>query len=163
MLGTWHIIWNLIDFLVLLFLIKTFLSKPIANAIKGKQEAISSTLNDVERRLNEVNKKLDSQSSQLGQIKDEISKIEQQAQNMATKLKDDIVRSAHNEAEKLREQIKRNMEQDVNKTRSELKKEVTDKALLKAQEIVNQKLDMVTQIQLIKDFAMSLDSKSSVN
>jgi|LakWasMet13_LOW5_FD_contig_41_659387_length_2824_multi_4_in_0_out_0_3 F-type H+-transporting ATPase subunit b len=163
MLGTSHIIWNLIDFLVLLFLIKTFLSKPIANAIKGKQESISATLNDVEKRLNEVNKKLDTQSSQLNQIKDEITKIEQQAQNMAVKLKEDIVKSAHLEAEKLRDQIKRNMEQDINKTKAELKKEVTDKALLRAQEIVNQKLDMATQLKLIKDFAMSLDSKNSVN
>jgi F-type H+-transporting ATPase subunit b len=163
MLQTSHIIWNLINFVVLLVLLKKILTKPVTNAIKGKQESISSTLNDVEARLNEVNKKLEVQSVQLKEIQSEIVKIEEQAQNMATKLKEDIVKSAHVEAEKLREQIKRNMEQDINKTRSDLKKEVTDKALIRAQEIVNQKLDMATQLKLIKDFAMSLESKSSVN
>lgn len=163
MLQTSHIIWNLINFIVLLVLLKMILTKPVKNAIKGKQDTISATLNDVETRLNEVNKKLDMQSGQLKEIQSEIAKIEEQAQNMATKLKEDIVTSAHAEAEKLREQIKRNMEQDINKTKSDLKREVTDKALIRAQEIVNQKLDMATQLKLIKDFAMSLESKNSVN
>lgn len=163
MLETKHIIWNLIDFLVLLFLLKTFLSKPVSNAIKGKQDKISNTLDDVEKRLNEVTQRLNGQSSQLQEMKKEMTDIEQKAKTMAERLKEDIVKSAHVEAEKVREQIKRNMEQDINRARSDLKKEVTDKALVRAQEIVNQKLDRATQLKLIEDFAMSLNAKSSNN
>ncbi len=163
MLEARHIIWNLIDFLILLFLLKQFLTKPVTNAIKSKQDNISNTLDDVEKRLNEVTQRLNGQSSQLSDMKKEISDIEQKAQTMADRLKEDIVKSAYIEAEKVREQIKRNMEQDINRTRSELKREITDKALIKAQEIVNQKLDRSTQLKLIEDFAMSLNTKSSNN
>jgi len=163
MLETRHIIWNLIDFLVLLVLLKVVLTKPVTKMIKGKQDSISNTLDDVEKRLNDVTQRLNNQSGQLQDMKKEIDDIEQKAATMAERLKEDIVKSAYVEAERVREQIKRNMEQDINRTRAVLKKEVTDKALIKAQEIVNQKLDMATQLKLIKDFAMSLDSKSSEN
>ena len=92
-----------------------------------------------------------------------MARIEEQAKNMSEKLKEDIVKSAHDEAEKIKEQIKKTMEQDLNKTKSELRKEVVDKALLKAQEMVNQKLDIDAQKRLIQGFAMSLDLKSSDN
>lgn len=163
MLETKHIIWNLIDFVVLLVLLKVILTKPVTKAIKGKQDNISNTLDDVEKRLNDVTQRLSTQSGQLQDMKKEFDEIEQKAATMAEKLKADIVSSAHVEAEKVRDQFKRSMEQDINRTKSVLKKEVTDKALIKAQEIVNQKLDMATQLRLIKDFAMSLDSKSSEN
>ena len=163
MLGTSNIIWNLINFIVLIVILKKLLTKPLSNAIKSKQEQVSTSLATVDQKLNDVNKKLDSQAVQLEEIKKEILKIEQQAETMAIKLREDIVKSAHDEAEKVREQIKKSMEQDINRTKADLRKDVVDKALLKAEQIVHQNLDRATQMKLIEGFAMSLNTKSSKN
>ncbi len=162
-LGTSSIIWNLIDFIALIVFLWYVASKPISRMIREKQEKVATTISNVEERLNQVNKKLDSQASQLEEIKKEIKKIEEQAETMSKKLHEDIIKSAHDEAEKVREQIKKSMEQDINRTKADLRKEVVDKALAKANELVNQKLDKNTQMKLIESFALSLDNKNSNN
>jgi F-type H+-transporting ATPase subunit b len=162
-LGTGSIIWNLIDFIVLIVFLWYVASKPVSRMVREKQEKISTTISNVEERLSQVNKKLDSQASQLEEIKKEIKKIEEQAEMMSKKLHEDIIKSAHDEAEKVRAQIKKSMEQDINRTKADLRKEVVDKALARAHELVNQKLDKNTQMKLIESFALSLDNKNSNN
>lgn len=163
MLTTWNIIWNLIDFLVLVFLLVKFLKAPVQKAIVDKQTSIASRLDDIESKLSSATDKLNSQNKQLEEIKEDLKKIDAQAQNMASKLYDETVKSAHTEAERVKEQMKKAMDQELNRAKAELRKEFVDKALVKSQEIISQKLDNKTQIGLIQGFAMSLTAKSSDN
>lgn len=163
MLTTWNIMWNVINLIVLFGLLYWLTAKPLGNMIRNKQKKTASSISDVEARLNEVNKKLNSQVSQLEEIKTEMKKIEEKAEHMSIKLREDIIKSAQIEAEKVREQIKKSMEQDINRSKADLKKEIVDKALIRAQEIVKQGLDRETQMKLIESFAMTLDNKSSNN
>lgn len=163
MLQTSHIIWNVINFLVLLAILYKLLAKPVQSAVQNKQDSIKNNLADIETRLKNVTDKVEDQEDQLIDVINEVEKIREQSTNMAEKLKEEIVKSAHSEAEKLKEQLKKSMDQDLNRTRSELKKEVIDKALFKAQEIVSNKLDSEAQKRLIKGFAVSLGDKPGNN
>ena len=60
MLTTWNIIWNLIDFLVLVFLLVKFLKAPVQKAIADKQTSIASRLDEIESKLSSATDKLNS-------------------------------------------------------------------------------------------------------
>ena len=47
MLTTYNIIWNLIDFLVLVFILFKLLSKPVGGAIANKKEGVSNHIDDI--------------------------------------------------------------------------------------------------------------------
>jgi F0F1-type ATP synthase membrane subunit b/b' len=54
-------------------------------------------------------------------------------------------------------------EQELSRAKLEIKKEITQKALLKANELVKEKLNKDAQINLINSFAVSLSKKASNN
>ncbi|MEK7432292.1 MAG: F0F1 ATP synthase subunit B [Cyanobacteriota bacterium] len=163
MLGTSNIIWNLINFIALIFLLVKFLKKPVTDAVEKKRDSISTRLDDLESKLNSATEKLNHQNKQLEEVKVDLKKIEEQSKDMAERLHEDIIKTAHSEAEKVKVQMKKAMEQEINRTKDLLRKEIIEKSLLKAHDVIKQKLDDNTQVSLIQSFAMSLNAKSSDN
>jgi len=87
MLGTSNIIWNLINFIALIFLLVKFLKKPVTDAVEKKRDSISNRLDDLESKLNSATEKLNHQNKQLEEVKVDLKKIEEQSKDMAEKNK----------------------------------------------------------------------------
>lgn len=93
-------IWALIIFLLLIFILGKFGFKPIANALKEREQHISDALAQAEKARAEMAQLTTRNEELLNQAKEERNKIIAEARETADKLKADLMEKASSEAAK---------------------------------------------------------------
>ena len=114
------IIISMINFLVLVFLLKKFLYGPICGMLDARKEEVVNNLNQAEEAKNEAQKLKEDYQAQIKDAKNEAQEIINKATQIGEQTKNEIVAEAREEAAKLtkkaQEEISREKIRSVKRT-----------------------------------------------
>ncbi|MBM2813368.1 MAG: atpF [Ignavibacteria bacterium] len=150
------IIWTIINFCVLLFIVLKFGAKPIANALKAREDKINSDIeaaakaNAVAQTLmKETQAKFNAAQQEITAM---ISKGREQSEN--------LVKKAAEEAEKIKQQkvsdATREIERSKEQALKELRTEVATLVITATERILDEKLDDERHRNMIESYIAKL-------
>ncbi|RLC78424.1 MAG: ATP synthase F0 subunit B [Chloroflexi bacterium] len=151
---------QVVNFLLLLFILYKFLYNPILNTLKARQERIQKGLEEAEKAQQKVAEAQAEAERILEEAKQRSQEILAQVTQQGEKMREEILAQAREEArrmiEKAREEIKRERELAL----AEVRRQAIDLAVLTARKIVGQALDEQAHHRLISEFLSQLDNLS---
>ena len=135
------IFWMLIIFSIALFILRKFAWKPILNALKDREQSISSALNSAEEAKKEVaNLKADNERIII-EAKQEKNIILKEAREMKDKIVAEAREKAAAEAAKSVELAKQQIQAEKDAAINDLKKQVAELSVMIAEKVIRKELN----------------------
>jgi F-type H+-transporting ATPase subunit b len=143
---------QIVNFFILLFLLKKFVFPPIVNMLDDRKKRIAEGLTaaDAARREAEEERK-----QLMAQIEAERAEAQQRvaaASAQAERVKEDILAEARQEAEAIKTSAIEEAEAEKQRILAEAHKQIAELAMLATERIVRKGLDEKTQHEIIDDF-----------
>lgn len=150
----WKIlIGDLINFVILFFLLKKFVFTPFFAVLKKRQEKIESGVKkseEAEKSLQRI-RELEIDVKEAGEKKSR--EIIKEAQGLAEKRKQDILAQAETEKEKILLAAKETAKKEIEQEKEKQKKETIDLSFLLAEKFLKEKIDRQQDEKLLKEIA----------
>ena len=154
------VFWTLVNFLIFLFLLLKFGTKPIANALKTREELINNSIANAEKANQEA-------KNILAESQKKIGEAQVQANDMIAKGKtqvEQIIIKAKEEAETVKNQRVSDAVKEITRYKEnaivELRTEVADLVISATEKVLNEKLDQNKDLQLVE---ASINSIEQIN
>lgn len=145
------IIWTIITFLVVLFVLKATVWKPLLAALDTREKRIADALESAEKAREEGLAALSAHQEKLEEAEEEARQIIAAAREEAEKVHREILDKARAEARQTVEQARRSIEIDKQAALTELRAEVADLAVQAAGALVEANLDDEKNRKLVDD------------
>lgn len=145
-------IWQLVNFLILLWILKKFAYKPILNMLDERKKSIEDAINNAETAKNEAEKLRKEYETRLAEAKQEAQDVIAKATKFGEEMKKEMMASAQEEAakaiQKAQEEIGREKEQAI----AALRDEVAVLAVMAAGKIIGKTITVEDHEKLVKEF-----------
>ena len=150
---------QIINFFVLLFVLKKFAYKPLLEMMEARRNKIITDLDNAEKAKKAAEELRFEYEKQLSQIKQDAQAMLDKANKTANDMRDEILAQARAEQERLlsvaRDQIAREQQRAI----EELRDLVANISLLVAQQVVLQKLDEEKDRLIVDDVLSKMENK----
>ncbi len=134
------IFWTTLIFLVLWFLLGKFAFRPIANALKKREESIDEALKAAEKARQEMQELHSKNEKLLKEAYEERNKILKEAKEMKDKIVAEARDKAKAEYEKIAAASRAELENQMNEAKMQLKNYAADLAITIAERVVRKEL-----------------------
>jgi len=128
------------------------LRKPVSQALQSRIKGIRDQLDDLESKKKAAEKKLAEYDERLSLLDQEAEKIISEYIKQGNEAKARILKEAESAAGRLEEQAQRNIEHEFNQAKLKLQEDVFEKALIKAEEIIKNRITPVDQEKLVNEY-----------
>ena len=145
------LIFQVVNFLILLFILKKFLYKPLVKFLDARQKKIADSLTKAENIDKEYQKIRDIEAQKLIEAEKKAVALIEDAKKSAKDQEKEILAAAGKKTEKLSEQARQEIAQEKLKMLDELKKETTRYAVLAAEKILERTFNPKDEEKLIKE------------
>lgn len=153
------LVWQILTFLVVLFILSKFAWKPILAGLKEREESIENALSEAKKAKDEMASLKSDNERLLNEARKERDKMLQDAQQMAATLVSDAKEKAGREAQALVDAAKAEIEVSKEAALAELKNYLADTSLNIAEKVIRKNLSGDSaQQQLVKDLLASHSS-----
>lgn len=152
-------LWQLINFFILLFLLRKFLYSPIKEMLDKRAAQINGDLDDAEARREESEELKAEYEKKLKNAHSEAQEIVDNAETRANKKAKDIINKAEKRAENLKAKKLEEIEQAKKEAAAELRDSIADYTVLAANKLIQEQLDENKHQQMIMDFIDQLDKE----
>ncbi len=146
------LLWRTLNFIALMVILVKYLSKPLANALSSRREAIANLFSDLNERRSEVEKTYNEYEAKLSHIDDEIQTILDNARAQAETEKEKIIAEANRAAEDIKRKAEIAVQNELANARKKLRCEIADLAAAKAEEIIRANLGADDQSRLVEEY-----------
>ncbi|NCO04619.1 MAG: F0F1 ATP synthase subunit B [Candidatus Magasanikbacteria bacterium] len=143
-------LFNLINFLIIFFILKKFLFKPITKTINERQKKANQAIDDFSQAKAELQMATQKSQEIIDNAKVEANKILEQSHDDAKVLADELKIKAKADIELLIEQAKKNIAIDKKEMKEELKKETAILVITALEKILTEKFDKETDEKYIE-------------
>ena len=150
-------VWEIINFLVLLFLLQRYLFKPLLEKIDERRDKIESDLNEAEKSKKEAEELEEEYKQKLASAREEAQKIITAAEKRANDRREEIIDDARKEAKRVKERTMEEIEQAKRHALSQLRDEVSDMSLQIATKFLDDSVDKKRHQAMVNDFIKQLD------
>jgi len=140
---------QIINFVILLFILRHFAYKPILRVLEDRREKIDKGLKDAEeatKKLLEAEKK---EKAVLDEARYQAEQIISKSEETAKKNKEDIMASADEKAKKIMATAEKKIEEEKDKMIMEAKKELAKLVISATEKIIDEKVDVEKDKELI--------------
>jgi F-type H+-transporting ATPase subunit b len=131
---------QMINFLVLLFILWKLLYKPLVGKMEERTQAIKKSLEEAQAARAEAERQRQAHAAQIQSALAEAQSIRATALNEAAVVLRRLVEAARAEAGRLVQSAKTEMEQDIRRARQQLRQEVGDLAVQIAERLIKKSL-----------------------
>ncbi len=128
------------------------LRKPVAKALRDRIGGIEQQLRDLEARKQTAEKELAAVNSRIATLDKEAEKIVAEYVRQGEEARARILAAAEASAKKLEEQAKRQIDHELRTVRDRLQAEVIEKALVKAEARLRERITTEDQDRLIDEY-----------
>ena len=142
---------QIVNFLLLLFLISRFAYKPILNMLNQRSEQIKESLEAADRARQEVQQSEANIQAQLDAARREGQIIIEQASRSAEQLREEIQQVARQEAETIRQRAQADFDLERQKAIADLRRQFADLTVTAAERVINESLDRAKHQSLISE------------
>ena len=142
---------QIVNFLLLLFLISRFAYKPILNMLNQRSEQIKESLEAADRARQEAQQSEANIQTQLDAARREGQIIIEQASRSAEQLREEIQQVARQEAETIRQRAQADFDLERQKAIADLRRQFADLTVTAAERVINESLDRAKHQSLISE------------
>lgn len=146
------LLFQLFNFLLLVFILTKLLYKPIFNVLEKRHEYIKESLLSADHEREEARKLLEEYKAQLAEAKKEAYRITQEAQKNGEELKKNIEVAAQEKAKAIVETARKEIEWEKQKALAEMREEIINLSISAAGVVLSKELDVQTHHQLVDEF-----------
>lgn len=145
-----YLIAQIVNFLVLFFLLKKFLYGPILKVLDERRKKIAESLDKAKRIDEEMQKIEEKRAQELEKIRSEARGIIEEAKRGAQEIKTEIAEQAQGEVASIKNRALANWEEEKKKMMEEFKAQTAWLVLTTTKQVLKQSLDEKKQRELIK-------------
>ncbi|MGM0410067.1 MAG: F0F1 ATP synthase subunit B [Bacillota bacterium] len=153
------LLWEVINFFVLLWLLKRYLYTPLTDMLDKRKNKIESDLQEAKDKKKEAQELKEKYEKQLSEARSEAQEIVEEAEERAKEKANKIVEEAREDAQRIKERNEAEIEQAKEEAVAELKEEVSSISLMAASKFLREQLDEEKHKKLINQYIENLDEK----
>jgi F-type H+-transporting ATPase subunit b len=146
------ILWTIVNFLILLLLLRAVAWKPILKALETRENTINDALNRAEAAKADAERILAENQKALLKAEEESQKVLRESRDYAERLQSEASQKAQVESRRLLEQAHQEIERSKQQALNELRTEVATLAVGAAEKILNEQLDADKQKSLVDNY-----------
>ena len=152
--------WQMLLFLMLLFLLKKYAWKPILSALNDREEGIKNALLSAEKAKEEMASLQSDNEQTLKKARSERDLLLKEAREIKQQIIDEAKNEAKSEAKKIISQAQETIQNEKNAAIVDLKNQVAGLSIDIAEKVLKEKLsDDKTQMKLVKDLVKEVTLK----
>jgi len=145
-------LWQLVNFLILLFILKKFAYKPMLNMLDERKKSIEDAINNAETAKNEAEKLRKEYESRLAEAKQEAQEVIAKATKLGEEMKKEIITNAQNEANKAIQRAQEEIAIEKDQAIAALRDEVATLAVMAAGKVLGKTISVEDHKKLVNDF-----------
>lgn len=155
--GVGLIFWQLVVFLLLVFVLGKFAWKPILNALKIREESIEEALNTAEQARQEMEKLKADNAKLLDEARHEREEMLKEARTTANAIKDEARADASKATEKMITDARAAIEAEKKAAMADVRNQITDLSIMITEKVLLEKLSQdKAQKDLINNYIKEL-------
>ena len=154
------LIFQIVNFLLLLYLLNRFLFKRVFALLDERQARISKGLEDAEAAARDRELARAERDAALAEARKEAAEMLARANKIADDTRKEILAAAKADAEQVTERAREEINAEKERAMAELRAEVADLALAAAGKLVRREMDTDTQRRLVEDFLADVEPAS---
>jgi len=144
--------YRVMNFLVLAVALVFLLRKPLKQALNNRISGIQGQLEELEEKKRKAEAKLAEYDAKLASLDKEAEDIVAEYIRQGEEAKGRILKEAEAASEKLEAQAKRNIQSEFKQANENLHRDVLEKALVKAESLIKEKITGKDQENLVDDY-----------
>ncbi len=152
---------QLVNYLLILFILRQFAYKPIMNMLATRKQKIAEALANAEKVKADADAQQKEFERKLDEARRDAQSAQQSAQQAAEKERQRILAEAHEEAQKIKDAARGELDYERKQMVSELRQQVIDLSVLGAQRVIGANLDDKKSRQLVENFLTEMDFGAS--
>lgn len=154
-INPWQILWQIINFSILVWLIGKFVAKPLNNFLEKRQADIKTSLEDADEKFKESEALLAEQKETTKNAYQEAKAIRQNAEEAAKREQEIMVKQAKDEAKNIVENAHKDIAANYINAKKVLKTYAGELAINLSERIVKKEMDKETQRALVEEYINS--------
>ncbi len=151
--------YRVMNFAVLAIGLFFILRKPFSQALNNRVKGIQDQLKELEEKKKAAEQAITQYDEKLARLDKEAGEIIEQYKRQGEESKERILKEAEAAAERLQEQARRNMEFEMKEASARLQAEILEKALTKAESMIQSKILPEDQDRLIDEYLIKVEAK----
>ena len=148
----WKLAFQVINFLILLYLLNRFLFKPVLARLDVRSAKIAKGLEDAEVAARDRELARAEREAAVAEARKEANEMIARANKIAEDTRNEILTSARTEAEKVSTRAREEIVAEKDKAMAEIRGQVAELALAAAGKLVRRQMDDPTQRRLVEEF-----------
>ena len=149
---TGKFLWTIVNFLILLFILKKLLYKPLLQMLDERKNSIEVAINNAETAKIEAEKLRKDYETRLAEARQEAQDVIAKATKIGEEMKQEIVTSAQNEANKAIQRAQEEISRERDLAVAVLRDEVATLAVLAAGKIIGKTITVEDHAKMVKEF-----------
>ena len=146
------LIFQIVNFLLLLYLLNRLLFKPLLKTLDERQARISQGLKDAEQAARDRELARAEREAALDEARREAQSMVARATKIAEDSRNEIVAAARSEAERVTARARDEIIAEKERAMAEIREQVADLAILAAGRLLHEEIDGTRQRRLVNDF-----------
>src|SRR5687767_4409908 len=153
----WKLAFQVINFLILLFLLNRFLFKPILARLDDRSATISKGLEDAAAAARDRQLASAEREAAVTEARKEANEMIARANKIAEDTRNEILADARTEAEQATARAREELVAEKDKAMAEIRGQVAELALAAAGKLVRREMDDPTQRRLVEEFLAEVE------
>ena len=153
------IFWEIITFLILLFLLWRYVYPPIRDQIRRRQSEIDRAIDEAQKTRAEARELLTEYRRQIEEARGEARRILDEARKQGEAQRERAKREAREEGERIIERAREEIGRERDAALREVRREVADMVIMTSERIIGQELDRDGHERLISDALDTLEGQ----
>ena len=149
---TGPILWTILNFVILLLLLRAVAWKPILNALHTREASINDALDRAELAKSEAERILAENRSAMLKAEEEGQRVLRESREFAEKLQSEASARAQQETQRLLQDARQEIERSKTQALVELRTEVATLAVDAAEKILKESLDADRHKRLVNEY-----------
>lgn len=154
-----NLVFTIINLLVLYFLMKKFLFKPVNNIIAQREAAIKKQFEDAEAAKKQADEIKKQYEASLTDAREESAKLMQETKNKARAEYDRIVKSAEEEVNRRLQKAEETIAEEKTKSLRSMEVEIEGLVVAAASKVVGEKVSVENNQKFYDDFLAEMGEK----
>ena len=155
------LLFQIINFLLLLWLLNRFLFKRVGGMLDERSSRISKGLEDAEAAARDRELARAEREAAVAEARKEAAEMLASANKIATDTRNEILAEARAEAEKVTERAREEITAEKERAMADLRAQVADLALDAASKLVRSDMNATTQRRLVEEFLAEVPGEST--
>lgn len=152
---------QIINFLIVLFLLKKFAYQPFLNTLKKRKQRIKEGVDKAKEADKKMEKVEEERNSVLQNAHEKANEIVEQGKQRKKKVADNIEREAQEEKERILETAEREKKAMIERERKKQQKELVNMVSLVSKKVLGKKIDKDKDKELIEEALNNISSSNN--